>query len=72
MRELVPNLVIKPALFGTLIGLVSCHLGLRTEGGTRAVGSATVQAVVLVTVGVLFVDYAVGELFRKMWPPPPW
>lgn len=72
VQELVPNLIVKPAIFGLHIGLVSSYLGLRAEGGTRAVGSATVQAVVLVTVGVLVYDYAVGELFRKIWPPPPW
>lgn len=71
-REIVPNLLVKPASFGLLIGLVSTFLGLRTEGGTRAVGASTVQAVVLVTVGVLIVDYSVGEVFRRAWPPPPW
>lgn len=70
--ELIPNLIVKPAAFGMIIGLVSSFLGLRAEGGTRAVGAATVQAVVVVTVSVLFTDYTIGELFRKIWPPPPW
>lgn len=71
-REIIPNLFVKPAAFGLLIGLVSSFLGLRTVGGTRSVGNAAVKAVVLVTVGVLFTDYIVGEIFRKLWPPPPW
>lgn len=71
-REFLPNIFVKPACFGLLIGLVSSFLGLRAEGGTRAVGQAAVQAVVIVTVGVLFTDYVVGEFFRKVWPPPPW
>lgn len=71
-REILPNLFVKPAAFGLLIGLVSSFLGLRAEGGTRAVGEAAVKAVVAVTVGVLFTDYMVGEVFRKIWPPPPW
>lgn len=71
-QEIIPNLFVKPATFGLLIGLVSSFLGLRASGGTRAVGAAAVQAVVLVTVGVLFADYVVGEIFRKLWPPPPW
>lgn len=71
-REILPNLFVKPAAFGLLIGLVSSFLGLRAEGGTRAVGEAAVKAVVAVTVGVLFTDYMVGEIFRKLWPPPPW
>lgn len=72
VREIIPNLFMKPAAFGLLIGLVSSFLGLRTVGGTRSVGNAAVKAVVLVTVGVLFADYVVGEIFRKIWPPPPW
>lgn len=72
VREILPNLFVKPAMFGLLIGLVSCYLGLRTEGGTRAVGSSTVRSVVMVTVGVLTTDYLIGEFFRAVWPPPPW
>lgn len=71
MREVIPNLVVKPMSFGLLVALVASYLGLRTEGGTRAVGSSTVRAVVLVTVGVLICDYLVGEVFRRLWPPPP-
>ena len=68
---LVGILAILFAETGLLIGLVSSHLGLAAEGGTRAVGSATVRAVVNVTVGVLVLDYLVGEVFRRGWPPPP-
>jgi phospholipid/cholesterol/gamma-HCH transport system permease protein len=72
IREIIPNLVVKPALFGLLIGIVSSYRGLHAEGGTRAVGSSTVRAVVVVTVGILVTDYLVGEAFRHVWPPPPW
>ena len=72
IREIIPNLVVKPALFGLLIGIVSSYLGLRAEGGTRAVGGSTVRAVVVVTVGILISDYVVGEIFRRAWPAPPW
>lgn len=72
VREILPNLIFKPMVFGLLIGVVSSFLGLRAERGTRAVGEATVRAVVLVTVSVLVTDYMVGEVFRKLWPPPPW
>ncbi len=71
VREIVPNLIVKPMCFGLLIGIVASYLGLRTEGGTRAVGGSTVHAVVKVTVGVLITDYLVGEIFRRTWPPPP-
>ena len=71
IREIIPNLLVKPALFGLLIGTASSRLGLAAEGGTRAVGSATVRSVVIVTVGVLVTDYLVSEAFRRFWPPPP-
>ncbi len=71
LREILPNLILKPALFGLLIGVAASYLGLSAEGGTRAVGSATVRSVVVVTVGVLVSDYVLGEVFRRAWPPPP-
>lgn len=71
-REIIPNLIFKPASFGLMIGLIPSFLGLQTEGGTRAVGGATVRAVVFVTVGVLILTYSVGEFFRQVWPPTPW
>lgn len=70
-REIIPNLLVKPALFGLVIGVVSSHLGLKAEGGTRAVGGATVRSVVIITVGVLITDYIVGAFFLRFWPPPP-
>jgi phospholipid/cholesterol/gamma-HCH transport system permease protein len=71
LREIVPNLVIKPAIFGLLIGVAASYRGLSAEGGTRAVGGATVRSVVVVTVGILVADYLVGEFFRRVWAPPP-
>jgi phospholipid/cholesterol/gamma-HCH transport system permease protein len=71
IREIIPNLIVKPALFGLLIGTTSSYLGLAAEGGTRSVGNATVRSVVIVTVGVLVADYLVSETFRRFWPPPP-
>jgi phospholipid/cholesterol/gamma-HCH transport system permease protein len=71
LNEIIPNLIVKPALFGLLIGVAASYLGLSAEGGTRAVGGATVRSVVVVTVGVLILDYIVGEFFRRVWPPPP-
>lgn len=71
VREVIPNLIVKPAIFGMLIGTMASYLGLSAEGGTRAVGSATVRTVVIVTVSVLVADYLVSETFRRFWPPPP-
>src|SRR4051812_5601518 len=37
--------MIKPLFFGLIIGLVACHKGLSTKGGTAGVGVSTTQAV---------------------------
>lgn len=69
--EILPNLVLKPALFGFLIGTLACSSGLAARGGTTAVGLATVRAVVQVTVAIIVADYFAGRFIRWAWPPPP-
>lgn len=69
--EMLPNMLLKPALFGFLIGVLSCNSGLAAQGGTSAVGRATVRAVVQVTVAVIVADYLSGRVIRYVWPPPP-
>lgn len=46
----------KSICFGALIGLVSCHIGLRAGQSAAAVGLAATQAVVISIVGVIIVD----------------
>jgi phospholipid/cholesterol/gamma-HCH transport system permease protein len=49
--------IIKAAVFGLVIGTVSCFKGYQAEGGARGVGVATTQAVVISSVSVLVTDY---------------
>lgn len=49
--------LIKAAVFGFLLALVSCHRGYRTTGGAEGVGRSTTQAVVISSVIILIVDY---------------
>jgi phospholipid/cholesterol/gamma-HCH transport system permease protein len=46
----------KSVLFGLLIGLVSCRIGLRAQRSAAAVGTAATRAVVASIVGVIVVD----------------
>jgi phospholipid/cholesterol/gamma-HCH transport system permease protein len=50
--------LIKAAIFGLLIGLIACHLGLSVKSweGSNGVGSATTNAVVYGIVAVITAD----------------
>lgn len=49
--------IIKAAVFGFAIAVVSCYKGFHAEGGARGVGVATTQAVVVSSVSILVLDY---------------
>ncbi len=49
--------LIKAAVFGLTIAVVSCYAGYTAKGGARGVGIATTRAVVYSSVAVLVVDY---------------
>ncbi len=49
--------LIKAAVFGFLIALISCYNGFNAEGGAQGVGRATTRAVVASSMAVLVSDY---------------
>ncbi|MBN1297771.1 ABC transporter permease [bacterium] len=55
--------LIKSAVFGIAIALVSCYKGFFTQGGAVGVGRATTSAVVLSMMLILIIDYIMGALF---------
>lgn len=55
-RDIYTGLV-KAAVFGALIALISCHHGFIAEGGAEGVGRATTRAVVTSSMMVLVSDY---------------
>ncbi|MGE5247511.1 MAG: MlaE family ABC transporter permease [Verrucomicrobiota bacterium] len=55
-RDIYTGLV-KAAVFGMLIALISCHHGFVAEGGAEGVGRATTRAVVTSSMMVLVSDY---------------
>ncbi len=54
--------LLKPIVFGAIIATVSCHCGMRTEGGTQGVGRSTTQAVVATSVLILASDLLLTRL----------
>jgi phospholipid/cholesterol/gamma-HCH transport system permease protein len=49
----------KTAIFGFIVGIVSCYLGYNVRGGTREVGRAAMQAVVISSLLILLADVVV-------------
>jgi phospholipid/cholesterol/gamma-HCH transport system permease protein len=58
--------LIKPLAFGLLIGLISCHKGLTTKGGTEGVGLSTTQAVVLSSISVIIADFFLSKALQSV------
>ena len=56
LKDIYSGLV-KSAVFGCLIALISCHNGFVAEGGAEGVGRATTRAVVASSMVVLISDY---------------
>lgn len=52
----------KTGLFGMIVGLVSCFLGYNVRGGTREVGQAAMQSVVVSSLLILVTDVFVVRL----------
>ena len=49
----------KTSIFGFIVGIVSCYLGYNVRGGTREVGRAAMQAVVISSLLILVSDVVI-------------
>jgi len=52
----------KTSIFGFIVGIVSCFLGYTVRGGTRQVGQAAMQAVVLSSLLILLADVIIVRI----------
>ncbi|MEM6326471.1 MAG: ABC transporter permease [Bacteroidota bacterium] len=52
----------KTSIFGFIVGIVSCFLGYNVRGGTREVGRAAMQAVVVSSLLILIADVVVVRI----------
>jgi phospholipid/cholesterol/gamma-HCH transport system permease protein len=53
----------KALVFGFIIPLISCHMGLLTRGGAEGVGRSTTASVVFMIIAVLVADAVFPPLF---------
>ncbi len=60
--------LMKTPFFGYIIGIVGCHYGLRTSGGTEGVGLSTTRTVVAVSISILIADFFLTNLFMLVVP----
>jgi len=51
------NGLVKAAVFGIILSIVSCYKGFYTKGGAEGVGRSTTEAVVASSVTILVTDY---------------
>lgn len=58
--------IVKPIFFGVIIGLISCHKGLSTKGGTVGVGISTTQAVVAASINVIVADFFLSKILQSL------
>jgi phospholipid/cholesterol/gamma-HCH transport system permease protein len=56
------NGLVKAAVFGLILSVISCYKGYNTQGGAEGVGRATTEAVVLSSVTILISDYVLTSL----------
>ncbi|MBI4446937.1 MAG: ABC transporter permease [Acidobacteria bacterium] len=60
--------LIKPIVFGFIVGMVGCYFGLRTTGGTQGVGRSTTQAVVTASILVIVADFFLTKIVLELRP----
>ncbi len=65
--DLVGTLV-KPLVFGFIISMTGCYVGLRTHGGTEGVGKSTTQSVVSGSILVIAADFFLNNLLIYLAP----
>jgi phospholipid/cholesterol/gamma-HCH transport system permease protein len=63
VADIVSGALVKPFIFGFLIAMVGCYMGLTTTGGTQGVGRSTTQSVVVCSVCVLASDFLLTKIF---------
>jgi phospholipid/cholesterol/gamma-HCH transport system permease protein len=59
--------VIKPLVFGLIIGIIACYKGLNTSGGTAGVGRSTTSSVVTASINVIIADFFLSKLLQSIF-----
>ncbi len=64
--DILPS-TFKTAVFGFIIGAVSCFQGMRTRGGTEGVGRSATSSVVLATLFIMLTDVVLVRLIIEVF-----
>jgi phospholipid/cholesterol/gamma-HCH transport system permease protein len=59
--------IIKPVVFGFIVGIISCYRGLNTTGGTAGVGKSTTNAVVTASICVIMSDFFLSKMLQTLF-----
>ena len=59
--------IIKPVVFGLIVGAISCYKGLSTSGGTVGVGRSTTSAVVISSITVIISDFFLSRTLQHVF-----
>ena len=54
--------LLKPFIFSFIIAFISCYKGFMSEGGTKGVGRATTESVVLSSITILVVNFFITKV----------
>ena len=58
--------LIKPTVFGFIIAIIGCYMGLSTRGGTVGVGRSTTRSVVVSSILVISVDFLLSKVILSL------
>jgi phospholipid/cholesterol/gamma-HCH transport system permease protein len=59
--------LVKGAVYGAVIPVISCSYGFRCEGGAEGVGSATTDSVVASTLAIILLDFVLTYVFTQVF-----
>ncbi|NMD55998.1 MULTISPECIES: MlaE family ABC transporter permease [Tsukamurella] len=60
--------LIKAAIFGIMIAVLGCQHGLEAKGGARGVADAVNTTVVVSTVGIIVLNFALTQIYTTYFP----
>ena len=58
--------MVKPIAFSFIIAFVSCYLGFTSQGGTKGVGRATTNSVMMSSITILIVNFIITKTLGPM------
>jgi phospholipid/cholesterol/gamma-HCH transport system permease protein len=57
--------LVKPVIYALIIGFVACYKGFSSEGGTKGVGRATTESVMISSITILLVNFIVTKFIAS-------